>query len=67
MLTLISRSYRRVAAAVMAVVVVTFGLYATDPWRLGSTRGETYLADPDAPIVAMLPEVEVVATPIEWR
>jgi hypothetical protein len=67
MLTLISRSYRRLAAAVMVVAVVTLGLYVMEPWRLGGTRSETYLADPNAPIVAMLPEVEVVAKPIEWR
>ena len=57
MLTLISRTYRRLAGAVVAVAVVTLGLYATDP---------RYPADSDAAIVATLPEVEVIAEPIEW-
>lgn len=66
MLTLISRTYRKLAGAVVAAAVVTLGLYTADPWHLGAARGETYLAHPDATVVATLPEVEVVAAPIAW-
>ena len=66
MLTLVSRTYRGLAAAVVAVAAVSFGLFAADSWQLGAARGETWLAHPDATIVATLPEVEVVAEPMDW-
>ena len=67
MLPLVSRTYRKRSGAVIAVAVVMFGFYATDPLFLGTGPDGTYLADSDTPIVTELPEIEVVAQPIEWK
>ena len=66
MLTLVSRTYRRLAGAVVAVTIVTVVLYATELWPLGAAHDGSYMADSTAPIVTELPEIEVVAEPIEW-
>ena len=69
MLTLMSRDVRKLASAVVAVAIVSFGLLAVDQGHMRTVREAEFAAGETAPVAATpvvtLPEVVVVANRIE--